>query len=411
MAATKTVQIEMPAMGESVSEGTVLEWHKGEGDFVEEGETIVEVSTDKVDAEVPATASGTMTKLLVEVDDVVKVGQALAEIEPGDGDGSSNGSAPAAESTDEERGGRRRAACPTPAGAARATRTSARTPSPKQLQEEEQADAPTQEPGGSDASSDAGSGETIDLTMPEMGESVTEGTVLEWHKQPGDTVEEGDTIIEVSTDKVDAEVPSPATGTLTETAGRARRRRQGRPGARRGSRSAPAAARAPATASAPSDGAGSGERGAGEVDSDAKASPVAKRIAAAEGIDLGKVEGTGSGGKVMKADVLAAADGGANGARPATAAEGRRRGQAAPRAGRDARQGDGREPLDPDRDLLPHASRRHARGQAQGAQRRARRARDEGLLHPPDRLGDRRGAAASGPRWRAPSRSGTASRT
>ena len=65
-------------MGESVSEGTVLEWHKGEGDFVEEGETIVEVSTDKVDAEVPATASGTVTKLLVEVDDVVKVGQALA---------------------------------------------------------------------------------------------------------------------------------------------------------------------------------------------------------------------------------------------------------------------------------------------------------------------------------------------
>ena len=83
MAATGTVQIEMPAMGESVSEGTVLEWHKQEGDFVEEGETIVEVSTDKVDAEVPATTSGTITKLLVEPDDVVKVGQRLRRPAPG----------------------------------------------------------------------------------------------------------------------------------------------------------------------------------------------------------------------------------------------------------------------------------------------------------------------------------------
>ena len=112
-------------MGESVTEGTVLEWHKAEGDFVEEGETIVEVSTDKVDAEVPAPASGTITKLLVEVDDVVKVGQALAEIEPGDGDGGSNGSGPRrtasrADETPTATG------CRTPAAAARATRTSAR---------------------------------------------------------------------------------------------------------------------------------------------------------------------------------------------------------------------------------------------------------------------------------------------
>ena len=87
MAQTATVQIEMPAMGESVSEGTVLEWHVSEGDFVEEGDTVVEVSTDKVDAEVPAPASGTISKLLVEVDDEVKVGAPLAELEPGSGDG------------------------------------------------------------------------------------------------------------------------------------------------------------------------------------------------------------------------------------------------------------------------------------------------------------------------------------
>src|SRR6478735_7259388 len=92
MPATGTVQIEMPAMGESVTEGVVLEWHVAVGDHVNEGDTVVEVSTDKVDAEVPATASGTVTKLLVEPDDVVKVGQALAEIEAGDDSGSSNGS-------------------------------------------------------------------------------------------------------------------------------------------------------------------------------------------------------------------------------------------------------------------------------------------------------------------------------
>src|SRR2546423_6421148 len=89
------VDIEMPAMGESVTEGTVLEWHVKEGDSVEEGQTVIEVSTDKVDAEVPAPAGGTITKLLVEPDDVVKVGQALAEMSAGGG----GGGAPSAAST------------------------------------------------------------------------------------------------------------------------------------------------------------------------------------------------------------------------------------------------------------------------------------------------------------------------
>src|SRR5436189_176341 len=83
MAETALIELQMPQMGESVTEGTILEWHKQEGDFVEEGETVVEVSTDKVDAEVPAPASGTITKLLVGPDDVVQVGQALAEMTAG----------------------------------------------------------------------------------------------------------------------------------------------------------------------------------------------------------------------------------------------------------------------------------------------------------------------------------------
>src|SRR6476646_5302565 len=90
MAQTATLEIQMPEMGESVTEGIVLEWHVAEGDFVNEGDTVVEVSTDKVDAEVPAPADGTITKLLVSVDDEVPVGSPLAEMEPGEG---SNGSA------------------------------------------------------------------------------------------------------------------------------------------------------------------------------------------------------------------------------------------------------------------------------------------------------------------------------
>ncbi len=290
MATTGTVQIEMPAMGESVSEGTVLEWHKNEGDFVEEGETIVEVSTDKVDAEVPATAAGTVTKLLVEVDDVVKVGQALAEIEPGSG---SNG-----------------AGLPDTGGGGEGDQDLGEDAGAETLQAEYQADSSTQEAG-------AGGGESVELTMPEMGESVTEGTVLEWHKQPGDPVAEGETIIEVSTDKVDAEVPSPVAGVLVEALVEPDDVVQ--VGQVLGRLEAGAAGSVELGArSSSGDGASTGGNGGSAVvDDDAKASPVAKRIAAAQGIDLSKVEGTGSGGKVMKSDVLAAAGGGNGATAPA----------------------------------------------------------------------------------------------
>src|SRR3954452_24032815 len=89
---TATVQISMPEMGESVTEGIVLEWHVAEGDFVHEGDTVVEVSTDKVDAEVPAPTDGVITKLVASVDEEVPVGAPLAEMEPGDGEGSAEGS-------------------------------------------------------------------------------------------------------------------------------------------------------------------------------------------------------------------------------------------------------------------------------------------------------------------------------
>jgi 2-oxoglutarate dehydrogenase E1 component len=260
----------MPAMGESVTEGTVLEWLKQEGDQVEEGETLVEVSTDKVDAEVPSPVTGTLTKILKDPDDVVGIGEALAELEPG---ASGNGAAAGAAVEAGEKGG------------------------------------------GDGADGDEAAGEPVDLVMPEMGESVTEGTVLEWLKQSGDEITEGETIVEVSTDKVDAEVPSPVSGTVLETlvepdevvkVGQALARLQ------------PGASAAPTAAGGEEPAAG----GRAAVGGDgAKASPVARRIAAAEGVDLSGVSGSGAGGRVMKADVLAAAESG-NGAAATASVEG-----------------------------------------------------------------------------------------
>src|SRR5215211_4767357 len=161
MAIDTTVQVVMPAMGDSVSEGTILEWHKQEGDTVSEDETIVEISTDKVDAEVPAPAAGTVVKVHVAEGDTVTVGALLAEIAPGDA--AVNGAPEARES-------------------------------------------PAEEPAG----------EAVEIVMPAMGESVSEGVILERAKQPGDPVEEDETIVEISTDKVDAEVPAPASGVMEE---------------------------------------------------------------------------------------------------------------------------------------------------------------------------------------------------
>ena len=196
MAVNTTVEVVMPAMGESVSDGTILEWHKQEGDEVAEDETLVEISTDKVDAEVPAPASGTVVKIHVAEGDTVDVGALLAEIAP-----NGNGPHRPTPRPTPARGSPR----PRPPRPRRPRRSRGRRPRPRQ---------------------------TIDITMPAMGESVSEGTVLEWAKQPGDAVEADETIVEISTDKVDAEVPSPASGTLTRDPRRRRRHRLRRPGDR-----------------------------------------------------------------------------------------------------------------------------------------------------------------------------------
>ena len=267
MAVNTTVQVTMPQMGDSVSEGTILEWHKHEGDQVSEDEVLVEISTDKVDAEVPAPVSGTVVKIHAAEGDTVNVGSVLAEIAPG------NGATPALEGDADE----------------------------------DEGESPPGDDGGG-----GGEGKVIEIEMPQMGESVSEGTILEWAKAVGDSVAEDETLVEISTDKVDAEVPAPAAGTITEllaeagdtvTVGQVIARMQSGNGSigRQGSPSAP-----PRSSDLPeaATGAGDAETETIETPDGLKVTPVAQRVAAAQGIDLSKVQGTGPNGRIGKADVL-----------------------------------------------------------------------------------------------------------
>jgi 2-oxoglutarate dehydrogenase E1 component len=314
MATQQKVQLVMPEMGESVTEGTVLEWHVSEGDSVEEGDTMVEVSTDKVDAEVPAPASGTVTKILVQPDDEIEVGKPMAEIDPNGGPPEAS-EAPAEEA---QEGG-------------------------EPAEEKEAADTDDASSDGEAASNGAGEstaattddasvsagkeleGGGLEIVMPEMGESVNEGTVLEWHVSEGDQIAEGDTVVEVSTDKVDAEVPAPASGTINKIlVGPDETVEVGKPLAEMTKGDAPKEDGAPAPADAEEtseDGAGGGEDApsdAGDGEVVKNATPVARRAAQANGVDLAGVKGSGPGGKITKSDVLSAEGDGA-GPSPAAA--------------------------------------------------------------------------------------------
>ena len=177
-------EIKMPALGESVTEGTVTEWLKQVGDTVEVDEPIVEVSTDKVDSEVPSPYAGKIVKILVEEDETVEVGSVIALI----GD-EGEAEAPAQE--------------PAPAEEAPAEETPVAEPTPAA-------------PAAQESPAPSPDGELIEVKMPALGESVTEGTVSAWLKAVGDKVEADEPLLEVSTDKVDSEVPSPVSGFLAE---------------------------------------------------------------------------------------------------------------------------------------------------------------------------------------------------
>src|SRR5579875_1239494 len=315
---TSTVEVQMPAMGDSVAEGTVLEWHKAEGETIAADETLVEISTDKVDAEVPAPVSGTVVKVHAAEGDTVAVGAVLAEIAPGDGPSGAQGSQAAAASSGN--GGTAAGASVTDAGEAEPATAA-------------QAAAAAQTEAAHAAGSEASAGKTVDIVTPTGGESVTEGTILEWSVKVGDTVKDGDTVVEISTDKVDMELPAPTGGTITEILAQegetvnvgqviGRMRADAGAGTAAGSPSgtAPAASTATAAGSpAPAHGGGSVAAAPTPTGSSAHASPVARRVAAAEGIDLGAVTGTARGGRITKADVLAYEANGATATAPTTA--------------------------------------------------------------------------------------------
>ena len=181
----------MPALGESVTDGTVTQWLKNVGDTVELDEPLLEVSTDKVDTEVPSPIAGVLEKIVVEEDETVEVGAVVAYI--GDGSGSSDDSG----SDDSE-----------------AEAPAEEAPAEEPAEEAPAEEAPAEEKEEEPAPADSGSSEGEEVPMPALGESVTEGTVTQWLKEVGDEVELDEPLLEVSTDKVDTEVPSPVAGTL-----------------------------------------------------------------------------------------------------------------------------------------------------------------------------------------------------
>jgi pyruvate dehydrogenase E2 component (dihydrolipoamide acetyltransferase) len=299
--------VQMPALGESVTEGTVTRWLKQEGDTVEVDEPLLEVSTDKVDTEIPSPVAGVLSKIVAQEDDTVEIGGELAVIgDAGEAPASDSAPAPAAEEP---------AAEPAPA-----------------------AEAPAAEP--APAASGGGSAEGTAVNMPELGESVTEGTVTRWLKAVGDEVAVDEPLVEVSTDKVDTEIPSPVAGTLLEISaeeddtvavgGQLAVIGSGAPAAKpepkpeptpepakpapapepakpAPAQSAPAPAAAPA-ASAPAPAAAAPAPTATSGDSTPYVTPLVRKLAADNGVDLSSVTGTGVGGRIRKQDVLAAAE-------------------------------------------------------------------------------------------------------
>ena len=327
-----STSVVLPALGESVTEGTVTRWLKNVGDTVEVDEGLLEISTDKVDTEIPSPVSGVIEEILVQEDDTVEVGAVLVKI--GDGSGAS---------TEES-----------------APQTPAEEPAPEPAQAEAPAaEAPAAEPAPAAAPSAPASGGR-EVVLPELGESVTEGTITRWLKAVGDDVAVDEPLLEISTDKVDTEIPAPFAGVLQEilvqedetvTVGSPLARiGDGAPAAETPAPEAPAAETAPEAPStekpveaeqaeaappaapqpaapaaapapapapaapapapaapapapaAPAPAAGSADDGTAYV------TPLVRRLAQQQGVDLSTVKGSGVGGRIRKEDVLKAAE-------------------------------------------------------------------------------------------------------
>lgn len=286
--------VKMPALGESVTEGTVTRWLKNEGDVVALDEPLLEVSTDKVDTEIPSPAAGRLAKIVVAVDQTVAVGAELAVID----DGNSSAAVPAAPAV----------TAPKPPSTSAPSPVSVATPTP----------APAAPPVSNTATSAAPNAAGTIVSMPALGESVTEGTVTRWLKSVGESVAVDEPLLEVSTDKVDTEIPSPVAGVLlsidvnvdqTVPVGA----RLASIGAA-GSSTAPAPAPTPpvvapvvtpvvVTPPAPLPAAPTSTLRS----DDAYVTPIVRKLAHELGVNLSTVRGSGVGGRIRKEDVMAAA--------------------------------------------------------------------------------------------------------
>ena len=265
----------MPQMGESIFEGTITKWLKKPGDSVQRDEPLFEISTDKVDAEIPSPAAGVLTEIKIPEGNTVQINTVVGVInEPG--------------------------------SAAASATTPAASPAP-------QADKPAEAPAPAAAQAAPAAGPATDVIMPQMGESIFEGTITKWLKQVGDTVQRDEPLFEISTDKVDAEIPSPAAGVLTEIKVPAGNTVQintvvGVIGGTAGAAAPAPAAAAPAPAPAkaePAPAAAPQEASAGAAAAEnVRSSPLVRKIAKDNNLDLGQVPGTGAGGRITKSDVL-----------------------------------------------------------------------------------------------------------
>ncbi|MDO5710868.1 MAG: 2-oxoglutarate dehydrogenase, E2 component, dihydrolipoamide succinyltransferase [Micrococcales bacterium] len=298
-------RVTMPALGESVTEGTVTRWLKSVGEEVAVDEPLLEVSTDKVDTEVPSPFAGTLQKILVDEDETADVGTDLCVIGdgPAQGEDSSDDSADSTGDDGEDE--------------------SEEEPAAKPVEPSTERDEPAKKPSG--GSSGGGGGERV--KMPALGESVTEGTVTRWLKEEGDDVEVDEALLEVSTDKVDTEVPSPVAGKLTkilvpedETAdvgadlcviggdeGGSGEEEAEEPAAEEKPKAEPKAEEAP-RAEPKEEKQEAKPAAQGDLeDASAYVTPLVRKIAADNGVDLSSLKGTGVGGRIRKQDVLDAA--------------------------------------------------------------------------------------------------------
>ena len=303
----------MPQMGESIFEGTITKWLKKPGDKVQRDEPLFEISTDKVDAEIPAPAAGVLKEIKVKEGATVQVNTVVGVIDAEGGGAAASAPQPAQSSQAQSAPSQSSAKAAPQADGAPAAQQPPATEKSTPVQEEK-----------SSASSGANGGAGVDVVMPQMGESIFEGTITKWLKKVGDKVQRDEPLFEISTDKVDAEIPAPAAGVLKEIKVKEGTTVQvNSVVAVIGGAGAPAQAAPAKPAAAPAKPAAVQQQAApqasqahpqpelvappsgdhGQDGERVRSSPLVRRMARENNVDLNQVPGTGLGGRISKSDI------------------------------------------------------------------------------------------------------------